>query len=124
HPLDPLTADEIARGREVLVAAGKVGETTRFPNVLLVEPEKAEVKAFVAGDAIERRLLYVLLDTATGPAAEAVVSVTAGEIVPFTDLRNDTPPHGQPQYLFEEYDKAMAIAKADPDWRAAMKRRG
>nr|WP_246222412.1 primary-amine oxidase [Phytoactinopolyspora limicola] len=124
HPLDPLTAEEIRVGYAVLAAAGKLTESVRFPQVLPVEPDKATVAAFGDGDPIERRIMFTLLDTATGKSTEAVVSVTRNEIVSWTPLRTDEYPYGQPQYLFEEYERAEAIAKASPEWRAAMTRRG
>ncbi|GAA3589001.1 primary-amine oxidase [Klugiella xanthotipulae] len=124
HPLDPLCGAEIARGREILAAAGKIGPHTRFPSVLPVEPAKDAVAAFRPGDPLEREILFVALEVDTGRAAEAVVSVTGGTVVSWTELNNDVHPHGQPPYLFEEYERAEKIAKASPEWRAAMARRG
>ncbi|MFC6354712.1 primary-amine oxidase [Luethyella okanaganae] len=124
HPLDPLTAEELAAGRAALVEAGYVDASTRFAQVLPVEPDKAVVAAFRGGDPIERRILFVLLNTATGASAEAVVSVTSGAVVSYTPLVTGEAPYGQPQYLFEEYDSAAEIAKASSEWRAAMTRRG
>ncbi|SDT25010.1 primary-amine oxidase [Microterricola viridarii] len=124
HPLDPLTAEELSAGRAILVAAGLLGETVRCAQVLPVEPDKEAVAGFRTGDAIERRVHYVLLDIATGVASEAVVSITGNAVVEQLSLATDQPPYGQPQYLFEEYDRAAAIAKASPEWRAAMARRG
>ncbi|GAB3119768.1 primary-amine oxidase [Glaciibacter psychrotolerans] len=124
HPLDPLTGDEIAAARAVLVAAGLVGETTRFASVLPVDASKESVAAFKSGDALERRLLLVLLDVATGLSAEAVVSVTSAEVISHTPLNTTEAPYGQPQYLFEEYERAEAISKASALWQAAMTRRG
>ncbi|UAJ79709.1 primary-amine oxidase [Leifsonia sp. ZF2019] len=124
HPLDALTAQEIADGRDILVAAGLVGESTRFPSVLPVEPSKEAVAAYREGDEIDRRILFVLLDTATGASAEAIVSVTTRELVDHRPLGTAVAPYGQPQYLFEEYVRAEEIAKASPEWRAAMVRRG
>ncbi|MGO4533661.1 primary-amine oxidase [Leifsonia sp. 2MCAF36] len=124
HPLDLLTGEEIVAGRRVLEVAGLVTETTRFPNVLPVEPSKEAVAAFRPGDAIERRILFVILDTATGESAEAIVSVTTHELVDYRKLGSADMPYGQPQYLFEEYERAERIAKASPLWQAAMKRRG
>jgi Cu2+-containing amine oxidase len=43
HPLDPLSAEEIRTTRNVLQAAGKVSEATRFPLVALEEPDKRYV---------------------------------------------------------------------------------
>jgi primary-amine oxidase len=66
HPLAPLTAAEIDAAREVLVAAGLVGDTVRFPSLLLEEPSKRDVLAYRPGDPIDRRVRAMLLDIATG----------------------------------------------------------
>ncbi|GAA1775394.1 primary-amine oxidase [Streptomonospora arabica] len=125
HPLDMLTAEEIAAAREVLVRGGLVGETTRFPRLLPIEPDKQTVLGHTPGsDDFDRSVLATLLDTATGRVSEAVVSVTAGAVTSWRDLPTAEPPYGQPPYLFEEYDRAAEIVKADPRWRAAMARRG
>ncbi|CAM3907976.1 primary-amine oxidase [Kibdelosporangium persicum] len=117
HPLDPLTTAELSAGRAVLAEAGLVGDTIRFPQVLPVEPAKDEVRA---GDA-DRRIRYTLLDTATGRAGEAVVSVSRHELVSWDDWAEA---EGQPAYLFEEYDLAERLTKASEQWQAAMARRG
>ncbi|QDE36526.1 primary-amine oxidase [Microbacterium foliorum] len=124
HPLDPLTGTEIAAARAVLESAGLLGETVRVPLLLPDEPTKQELAAWVPGSPIDRRVDATLLDTATGVATEVVVSITRGEVVRNERVPNDAPPYGQPQYLFEEYERAEAIAKASPEWQAAMTRRG
>lgn len=124
HPLDPLTGAEIASARAVLEAAGLMTETTRVPMLLPDEPTKAERAAWRPGAPLDRRVDVTLLDVATGVATEAVVSITRGEVVRTERVPNDAPPYGQPQYLFEEYERAESIAKASPEWQAAMRRRG
>ncbi|WP_427016074.1 primary-amine oxidase [Pseudarthrobacter sp. P1] len=124
HPLDPLGPAEISAARAVLADAGRLVPTSRFPQVLPVEPDKAAMLAYRPGDAFDRRVILTVLDTATGDAAEAVVSVTEAKLLSWTPLDNRTSPYGQPQYLFEEYDLAAEIVKADPQWQAAMARRG
>ena len=124
HPLDPLTGAEIDAARAVLEAAGLMTETTRVPMLLPDEATKEELAAWTPGSPIDRRADVTLLDTATGVATEVIVSITRGEIVRHERVPNDAPPYGQPQYLFEEYERAEAIAKASPEWQAAMKRRG
>ncbi|MFD4668709.1 primary-amine oxidase [Lentzea sp. NPDC058450] len=118
HPLDPLTAAELSAGSAVLADAGLAGGTIRFPQVLLVEPAKDVIRA---GAATDRRIRYTLLDTATGRSGEAVVSVSRHELVSWDDWAER---EGQPSYLFEEYERAEEITKADPRWQAAMTRRG
>lgn len=124
HPLDPLTGAEIAAARAILDREGLLGDTVRVPMLLPDEPTKAERAAWTPGSPIDRRVDVVLLDTATGVATDAIVSLTRGEVVRAERIPNDAPPYGQPQYLFEEYERAEAIAKASPEWRAAMARRG
>lgn len=121
HPLDPLTEQELHAARDVLVAAGRVGGTTRFPQVMPVEPDKA---VLAAGEPVDRAVAYVVLDVATGATAEAVVSVARGEVVSWTDLDPARHPYGQAQYLSEEYGRAETIVKASQEWQAAMRRRG
>ncbi|WP_018685630.1 primary-amine oxidase [Actinokineospora enzanensis] len=121
HPLDPLTGEEIARARAVLVAAGHVGESTRFPSVLLLEPPKAEVRAFTEGVAFSRRVIAVVLDIATGVAAEAVVDLVAEEVADWRELAAGA---GQPAVLLEEYDRSADLVRADERWQNALRRRG
>ncbi|MGA5699145.1 primary-amine oxidase [Peterkaempfera bronchialis] len=124
HPLDDLTAAEITAVRRILEEAGRVAETTRFPLVLLDEPDRAEVAAYRSGDPVRRRVRATLLDTATGAAGEALVDVTAGAVVAWRDLRTDQAPYGQPPLLFEDYEICDRVVKADPGWRKAMADRG
>ena len=124
HPLDPLTSDEIAAARGVLVAEGLLGGDVRVPQLLPVEPTKEEVAAWRPGAPLDRRVAVTLLDRGTGRASEAVVSVTHRRVEEHTALENDRAPYGQPQYLFEEYDAAAEITKATPGWQEALRRRG
>ncbi|MBW9111462.1 primary-amine oxidase [Microbacterium ureisolvens] len=124
HPLDPLTAAEIEAAREVLVRAGLLGETVRVPMLLPDEPAKAELATWTPGDPIDRRVDVTLMDATTGAVTEAIVSVTREVVVSTRELDPAQAPYGQPQYLFEEYERAAEIVKASPEWQAAMKRRG
>lgn len=124
HPLDPLTASEIEAARTILEDAGLLGETVRVPMLLPAEPSKASLAQWRPGDPFDRRIDVTLLDAATGAVTEAVVSVTSGEVVSTRSIDPSHEPYGQPQYLFEEYDRAAEIVKASPEWRAAMTRRG
>lgn len=124
HPLDPLTAAEIASAREILVAAGLLGETVRVPMLLPDEPTKDELAAWTPGTPFDRRVDVTLMDAATGAVSEVIVSVSRGDVAEVRELDPSQAPYGQPQYLFEEYDRAADIVKASPEWRAAMARRG
>ncbi|MDF3289170.1 primary-amine oxidase [Streptomyces silvisoli] len=122
HPLDPLTADEIDSARRVLQRSGKAGESTRFPLVLLDEPDRHTATAHRDGDPVTRRLRVTLLDSRTGAAAEAVVDVTAGLLLSHREL--DPATEGQPPVTFEEYEVVDSVVKGDPGWRKAMAERG
>ncbi|TKA06201.1 primary-amine oxidase [Actinacidiphila oryziradicis] len=122
HPLDPLSADEISAARRILMEAGKVAGSTRFPLVLLDEPDRHVAAAHLDGDPVARRLRATLLDSATGVCAEALVDVTAGVVVSFREL--DVAVEGQPPVTFEEFEIVNAVCKADPGWREAMAARG
>ncbi|GAB2742091.1 hypothetical protein GCM10027174_14530 [Salinifilum aidingensis] len=122
HPLDPLTPAEIRHTREILVAAGLVTETTRFPQAQLVEPPKSTVLVFTAGDAFDRRVRCVLLDIGTGEIAETDVSLSRQVVVRQETV--DPVSHGQPPIMGEEFAAVDEIVKADPDWREAVARRG
>ncbi len=124
HPHDPLTGPEIATARAILDAAGLLGESVRVPMLLPDEPTREEMASWRPGSPIDRRVDVTLLDTATGHATDVIVSLTRGEVLSAEKLPTDAPPYGQPQYLFEEYERAERIAKASPEWRAAMTRRG
>ncbi|RBP64224.1 primary-amine oxidase [Brevibacterium sanguinis] len=124
HPLDPLTADEIARARQVLVDAGRFHDDTRVPRMLAVDPPKDALARWRPGDPLDRRIKVTLLERSSGHAAEAIVSLDRQAVESYEVLTNTEDPYGQPQYLFEEYADAEAIVKASPEWQAAMRRRG
>jgi primary-amine oxidase len=124
HPLDPLTEAEISLGRSIIDAAGLITDTVRFPAVLPVEPDKKATMAWKPGKPFDRSILYALLDTATGISHEVVVSVTDEKIVSQTKVKSDEHPYGQPPYLFEEYERVEALVKTNPEWLAAVARRG
>ncbi|NYJ65366.1 primary-amine oxidase [Pseudoclavibacter chungangensis] len=124
HPLDMLTADEIARGRAILAREGRITEHTLFPNVLLVEPDKDAVRAFRPGDALDRKILFVSLERDTGVSTETVVSLADDAIERTTTVPSGEFPYGQPPYAWEEFDAVERLVKASPEWQAAMRRRG
>src|ERR1700691_6538988 len=74
HPLDPATGAEFVAGRELLAAAGLLGDSDRFAYYGLDEPPKGEV---LAGRP-DRRLRAFLLDVATGRSAGVGVSRGGG----------------------------------------------
>jgi primary-amine oxidase len=121
HPLDPLTGPELEAACALLREQQGLRETARFALVLLEEPDREELARFRPGDPVERRAFLVVLDKADGSFFEAVVSLTHGRVESWQAMPRD---EGQPSILLEEIFALEEIVKADPDWRAAVERRG
>ena len=120
HPLEPLTADEVAAVATILKEARGLGPSHRFVFVALHEPAKAQVLAWSAGDdPLPREAHVVLYDRATRATCEAVVSLTTREVVSFAEV-----PGVQASIMAEEFESCEAIVVADPRWQEAMRRRG
>ena len=124
HPLDPATAAEYLAGRDIMAAAGLLAGLVRFAYYGLEEPAKGEVLAdtVLAGAGTDRRLRAFLVDTGTGESTDVVVSLTHGGIV--SARRLDPGRDGQMPILDSDFAAVDEITKADPQWRAAMARRG
>ena len=124
HPLDPLGAEEIQAARDIIRRDKQLGPTTRFPLFHLHEPPKAEVLAFVPGKSFSRAAFAVVLDAATGDTYEAVIDLVAGTVAEWTRLALDQAPYGQAPVMVDDFINCERIVKEDPEWRAALKRRG
>jgi primary-amine oxidase len=119
HALDPASAAEYRAGRQILAGAGLLAEPVRFAYYGLEEPAKGDV---LAGGEPDRRLRAFLLDTATGESRDVVVSLTDQQVVSsrVLDPRSD----GQLPIINGDFALAEEVVRADPEWRAAMARRG
>ena len=117
HPLDPLSAPEIAAVVAVVGASGKIDAATRFALIDLDEPPKAEVLAWEPGQPIARKAFVVARQDRT--VYEGVVDLRARKLVQWEAV-----PHVQSAILAEEWKDAQKITHADPGWQAAMRNRG
>jgi primary-amine oxidase len=122
HPLQRLSADEIRSARAVLHKNGLVGESTRFAYLGLAEPAKDEVLAFRPGDPVDRQVRAILLDAATGEAADVVASLTSASVLSHRSL--EPVKDGQPPIMLDDLELVDEIVKSDPGWLAAIHRRG
>jgi primary-amine oxidase len=118
HPLDPLTAEEISAAVELARSDVRVTEAARFAYVGLEEPPKDEVRGF-AGGCADRRARLVVVPGPEVSLFEIVVSVTSGKVCSFVE-RDDL----CPGLLFEESFDAITVLHENPEWQAAMRRRG
>jgi primary-amine oxidase len=118
HPLDPATGAEYLAGRQILARAGLLGDSVRFAYYGLEEPPKDQMRAGAPG----RRLRAFLIDVATGPSADVVVSLDEDRVASRRVL--DPRADGRVPIISEDFAVAEEVVRADPGWRAAMARRG
>jgi primary-amine oxidase len=121
HPLEPAGAAEYLAGRDILAAAGLLAEPVRFAYYGLEEPAKDEVLD-PAGEPPDRRLRAFLINVATGESWDVVVSLTRRQVVSRRVL--DPRADGQVPIMDQDFATAEEVVRADPEWRAAMARRG
>ncbi|WP_066904807.1 primary-amine oxidase [Millisia brevis] len=121
--LGSLSEEEILTARTVLTDAGLVTPTTRFVYVGLAEPDKSDVLAHLAGDgpAPERRARVMLLDIATGDAADTLISLATGSLLSSAQI---DPEIGQLPILDEEFTIVAEFLADDPQWGEALRKRG
>ncbi len=119
HPLDPLSASELARAARVFLDDERAGGRIRIAYITLEEPDKEILAAWLPGDPIDRRALVVAWRRGDGATIESVVSLTAGEVRSLS-----TVPGAQAPLLIEELTAAEKTVRADPAWRAALAKRG
>uniref|UniRef100_UPI002899D863 primary-amine oxidase n=1 Tax=Arthrobacter sp. TaxID=1667 RepID=UPI002899D863 len=120
------TAEEIQEVRRLLEGAGLVTESTRFAYLGLLDPQRGSGgesgQSAGEGTESERRFRTFLLDsTAAGPL-DVTVSLTQGKVLSAIEL--DTSATGELPVLEEEFEVVEQILATDPDWLAALERRG
>jgi primary-amine oxidase len=119
HPLDPLTADEVARAWSLVRAQDGLGHRVRVISIALAEPPRAASPGSGVEHPVERAAFVVLMDRDARKTYEATVSLTQGRVVSWTHL-----PGVQPAIVLDEFFECEAAVRADPRWQAAMRRRG
>ncbi|POM65492.1 Copper amine oxidase, partial [Phytophthora palmivora] len=124
HPLDPVTADEVRTVKQVLTDAGYSSPELRYAYVMLFEPDHATLAKFEAGQLTEipREVGVLVLDQTTNVTRDFVVDVVARRIVKEVEL--DPKTDGQIPILDQDYWDGDSICKADPDYVAALAKRG
>ncbi|MGH9017916.1 MAG: primary-amine oxidase, partial [Acidimicrobiales bacterium] len=119
HPLAALTPGEITAAVTIVRGHARWTDDWRFAYVGLEEPDKAAVRAHRPGDPVDRRVRTTVVAGPEAHVIELVVSVTTGEVCSFTEVEGM-----RPGLLFEESLAAIVALKGDPQWQAAMRRRG
>jgi primary-amine oxidase len=119
HPLDLVTAEEIAVAAALIRADARFPENGVFAHVRLHEPHKDVVLGFTEGTPIDRELEAIVVPPGDLIAHDVVVSVTKGEVREWTEHEGM-----RPALLFGESMQAINALRADPSWQAAMRKRG
>jgi primary-amine oxidase len=119
HPLEPLTADEIRVAAATLRRERQIGEQMRFVRMTLREPRKEQLQSYAEGEPIDREAFVILRDRAARTTYEAVVSIGDASVRSWRQL------HGvQPPITYDDFMASDAAVRADPQWQAAMRKRG
>jgi primary-amine oxidase len=116
HPLDSITAAEIATAVRTVKASDQFVDGSLFAVVALNEPPKS---ALLAKEELRREAFVVLMDRDHNRTNEIVVDLAKGAIKTWKHV-----PGVQPSVVIEEYVIAPEIIKADPRFQEAMKKRG
>ena len=119
HPLDPLGPLELEAAVAALRAAGDLTAGTRLITLELVEPSKADLGRFDAGEPLPRRAFAVLLDPASSTTTEVLVAIAAGAVASRRTVEGVHPAIHPDESL-----QAEALIKSDPAFLAALAARG
>jgi primary-amine oxidase len=124
HPLDPLSAGEIAETTAAVRASERYAALrgrARFITIELREPDKDAVLAWAARGRPRppREALTVLLAQGDGSTHEVVTSLESGEVTSWTTVEGV-----QPLATVAELGEAEDAVRRDPKFRAALAKRG
>src|SRR5580700_10076691 len=75
HPLDPLSAEEVAAAVRILRARGPASDNLRFVSINLHEPAKTELEGISAGSTLDRRAFIIVIDLAARRVLEVLLSL-------------------------------------------------
>jgi primary-amine oxidase len=124
HPLDPLTLAEIQLACDLLKTTQSLQHYHRFIYVMNEEPSQAELLHLKPDVTLDRIAFVCVLDAKHNATFEARVNLSTRTLLKWEKLPFDQAPYGQAPILPEDAVKCENIVKADPTWRAAMKKRG
>jgi primary-amine oxidase len=119
HPLEPLTAGEVAAATAILIRDEGFDGSIRFMSVELHEPPKRAVLDLAPGERLDREAFVVLRDRKARTTIEAVVSITHETVLSWREL-----PGVQPGFARDEFDECEAVVRAEPAFQEALRRRG
>ena len=120
HPLDPLSAAEIADATAIVRAALKPAASIQFVAVTLAEPTKAaEATKWHEASSAKRHAAVTLHDRHDNKVTELTVSLNEGSIIEQRVVDGVHAP-----FLVDEWEPFVAAIKSDVRYQAALERRG
>lgn len=119
HPLEPLSAEEFRQVGAALRRDSGVTDAFRFCSVILIEPPKADVLAWSAGQPFARRALATLWDRGTSRTFEGVVDLATDTVESFTHIPDVTP-----NFTVDEWHDCDHAMRAEPVVIEALAARG
>jgi primary-amine oxidase len=117
HPLDALTQQEYWSVFETMKASGKLDASSRYAGINLHEPPKAEVLRWKPGEPFRREALAIVKQGRR--TFEALVDVANRKLVSWKEIKGV-----EPVLIADETEGVEDHVKADPQWQAAMRKRG
>jgi primary-amine oxidase len=118
HPLDPLSANEVASAVRILRSHRRTNGDLRFVSANLHEPAKPGPDISTS-DAADRRAFIIAIELGARQVLEATVSLRDGRLLSCTERAGV-----QPGIIMEEFILCEKAVKSDPQWQAALLRRG
>jgi primary-amine oxidase len=119
YPLDPLTAQEIRAAVAIVKESGRLTDSMSYVMISLAEPPKPPGLDFDLVPTPDRAAFVIMYDKVASLIYESVVSITAGTVLSWTPVPDRFPP-----FLEEDMFAIEALVRADPQWQAAMGKRG
>ena len=118
HPMDPLTAEEIAAVTRTLAKENLVGATDLYSLITLQEPPKEEVLKWKPGDLVSR-LAFAIVKKGS-ETFEATVDTIGGKVLSWKQVE------GVQTGLLPtvEWNLVQTIVRGNQEWQAAARKRG
>jgi primary-amine oxidase len=118
HPLEPLSAPEIAEAVRLLKSNPVFTATTRIISIMLREPRKSVVYDWPKTKKIDREADAVLFDNRRNTAIAVILNLDADKIVEI----KEAPPGSQPTMSIDEQVECEQAVLSSPEFKAALKK--
>lgn len=117
HPLAALNVSEISTVVSILKRAGHVDKDTLYTTIRLDQPPKAQMWNWQAGDAFTRK--SVVIFRRESKTFQAMVDISSDKVISVEEVEG-----AQSSILISEWRLAQALTLKNPNWQAAMRKRG